>query len=76
MSIQKSINTLTINDCVEKMRSAGIPISAEILSQGIEQGVFPFAVCVKSINRRFFIFEKLLDDWLEQRSEVFTHESV
>ena len=64
-----SIKTLTVNECCGVMREHGLKISSPILELGIEQGVFPFAVCIKSFERKFFIFEKQLLEWLKERAE-------
>lgn len=62
------VKTLTINETLQTLREHGIAIGPEILSDGIEQGVFPFGVCIKKDRRNFFIFEKLLDEWIAERA--------
>ena len=52
------------------MRMAGIRISPETLRDGLEQGVYPFGVYIKSRHggNVYQIFATLLDDWINERS--------
>ena len=65
-----TIKTLNVNEAVARLRENGIAIGPEVLSLGIEQGVFPFGVCVRNVKRNFFIFEKLLNEWIAERAIV------
>ena len=62
------IRTLNINETIARLRAHGLSIGQSVLSDGIEQGVFPFGVCIKKDKRNFFIFEKLLDEWIAERA--------
>ena len=55
----------------QRFREAGIHTSAEVLGAGIEQKLYPFAICIKTDagNRRFEIYEKLLNEYLKERAE-------
>ena len=63
-----TVKTLTINETLERLRAHGVAMGPEILSMGIEQGAFPFGVCVHKDRRNFFIFERLLDEWIAARA--------
>ena len=64
------IETLTVAETTERMRTAGIRISPETLRDGLEQGVYPFGVHIKSRHggNVYQVFAKLLDDWIDERS--------
>ena len=64
------IETLTVAETTERMRTAGIRISPETLRDGLEQGVYPFGVYIKSRHggNVYQVFAKLLDDWIDERS--------
>ena len=57
-----------IRDATIKFRESGIPTSETKLGAGIEQGLYPFAICIKTEKgRRFEIYTKLLDKYLKER---------
>ena len=62
------IRTMNLNEAVERLREHGVSIGAMVLADGIEQGVFPFGICVKKQKRNFMIFEKLLNEWIAERA--------
>lgn len=64
----KTIATMDLNECAAYLRDHGLRISHETLADGIEQGVYPFGVCVGGKRRVFQIFTALLDQWIEERS--------
>lgn len=58
-----------IHEAVIKFREAGIPTSETKLGAGIEQGFYPFAICIKTEKgRRFEIYVKMLDKYLSERT--------
>lgn len=63
-----TLKTLGINETLDRLREHGMSIGQDVLSDGIEQGVFPFGICVREKKRNFFIFEKLLDEWIAERA--------
>ena len=64
------INTMTMQECMDHLRAHGLSISQDTLSNGLEQGVYPFGVCINGGKRRVFqIFARLLDKWIEEREE-------
>lgn len=64
------IKTMTLQECMEHLRAHGLSISQDTLSNGIEQGVYPFGLCVIGWQRRVFqIFTNLLDKWIAEREE-------
>ena len=63
----KTIVTMDLNECAAYLREHGLRISHETLADGIEQGVYPFGVCVGGKRRVFQIFKRLLDEWIVER---------
>lgn len=64
----KTIITMDTNECAAYLRAHGMKISKETLAFGLEQGVYPFGVCVSGGRERVFqIFKALLDKWIEER---------
>lgn len=74
--ITRTIRTLTLQECCERMREYGLKIGAEVLREGLEQGVFPFGTVVvpktptgADRRPRVFIFAGLLEKWLMERCD-------
>lgn len=43
-------------------------ISPDTLRRGIEQGVYPFGLCIKTDGSAVYqIFKRLLDEWIAER---------
>ena len=64
----KTIVTMDLNECAAYLRDRGLRISNETLADGLEQGVYPFGVCLGGGKRRVFqIFKRLLDEWIAER---------
>jgi len=65
----KQIETISVQQLCLLLRSLGMKVSEVTLSSGIQQGVYPFAHCIVTDkgNRRFEVFKKLLDQWIEER---------
>ena len=64
------IKTMTMQECMEHLRSRGRSSAQDTLANGIEQGVYPFGLCVIGGKRRVFqIFSNLLDKWIAEREE-------
>ena len=62
------IETMTLNQAATYLRAAGLSISNGVLADGIEAGVYPFAVCIDTGESRVFqIFKRLLDEWIDAR---------
>ena len=63
-------STLTPEQAAGLFRYAGIKTSAETIRDGIEQGVFPFAVFI-GLNKRTFIISRVkCVSWLEEFTGV------
>ena len=61
--------TLNINELCSLFRDYGIPCSSELLSTGIEEGKFPFAISVRRGgygHRWNLIFRKGAIEWLQK----------
>ena len=63
------IETMNVRDLSVKLRALGMKVSESTLSQGIEQGVYPFGHCIKTTTdgRRFEVFTRLVDEWIAER---------
>ena len=62
------IKTMTLAECMDHLRAHGLSISQDTLANGLEQGVYPFGVCVRGAKQRVFqIFSRLLDEWIAER---------
>ena len=62
--IMKTKATITTEQAASLMRAAGIQIETVTLRDGIEQGVFPFAVCIERSRKVFIVFKKKFAEWL------------
>ena len=61
------IETLTVQEACEELRALGMSISLDKLRDGIEQGVFPFGICIQMKERKFDIFRVPFDKWISER---------
>lgn len=63
------IATLTPTDATEILREHGMKMSPDTLRHGIEQGVYPFGVCIQCDRQPVYqIFAKLFYEWIAERS--------
>lgn len=72
----KRIETLTIQEVLERMRQRGMGMSYQKLTAWADAGLLPFAISAPDMNgqqQRTF-FKKLLIKWLDERSEEITTE--
>lgn len=66
----KTIATMDLNTCARYLREHGLSISNTTLADGIQQGVFPFGICIYEPDdeiRTFKIFSRLVDEWIAER---------
>lgn len=66
----KILTTMTLNECAAYLRKHGLGISNVTLANGIEQGAFPFGVCIREPDgetRTFKVFRRLVDEWIAER---------
>ena len=64
------IETMTLNQASKYLRDKGLILCSDTLADGLEQGVYPFGLCVIGGQRRVFhIFPNLLDKWIAEREE-------
>ena len=63
------IKALTAQEATERLRVAGLRISAETVRDGIQQGVFPFGDCVMSGDKLkwCYIYANQLENWIQER---------
>lgn len=63
----KTIATMDLNECAAYLRDHGLRISNESLADGIQQGAYPFGVCIEGKRRIFQIFTRLVNEWISER---------
>ena len=62
------VKTMTLDGTAAYLRERGVSIGNKTVADGIEQGVLPFGVCIRSEKSRvFLIFRRQVDEWLERR---------
>ena len=65
------IKTMTLNECTAYLRAHGLSISNESLASALEQGAYPFGVCIGGGRQRVFqIFTRLVDAWIAEREDI------
>ena len=64
------IETLTVAETTQLLRSLGMKISPGTIYLGIEQGTFPWGDCIRSKegNPTYFVYRVLLEDWIAERT--------
>lgn len=61
------IKTFTLNEASKYLRDRGLKMWPGTLADGLEQGVYPFGVCIRTGRSRVFqIFKRKLDLWIEE----------
>lgn len=64
------IETMTLHQASKYLRDKGLSLCSDTLADGLEQGVYPFGVCIRTDRSRVFqIFKKKLDAWIAAREE-------
>lgn len=64
------VETLTLEEATLVMRGEGIKMSKDTLKKGIQQGFFPFGVCIERDDGKApwcYIFTVQLEDWMNER---------
>lgn len=63
------IGTMSTHEAVDFLRSCGMSISCDTLRLGIEQGVYPWGICITGNTSPVYqIFTRQLVDWARERS--------
>lgn len=62
------IETMTPEETAAAMRDLGLRSSAQKIRDGIEQGKYPFGVCINMERREFEIYKALFDNWVSERA--------
>lgn len=68
----KKIPTMTLNELADRLRGLGVKKAPDTLGQEIEDGVYPFAQCVRlagSKHRTYTIYTVMFERWVEERCE-------
>jgi hypothetical protein len=65
--MEPKIDMLTLAELTELLRAHGMKVGQATLADGIEQGVYPFAVCIKRKTRVFEIYTALVYKWIAER---------
>ena len=61
---------MTCEECCQRFRELGVSMHLDTLRSGIEQGVFPFGLCINMNNRKFLISRKKFEEWIEEFYKV------
>ncbi len=68
---EKTIETLTPAEATEILRSYGMRLSPDTLRYGLEQGLYPFGVCIHCDRQPVYqIFSKLFFQWIDERATL------
>ena len=62
------VETMTLRELTNLFRSLGIATSDAKLADGIEQGAYPFAVCIRQKDRQFEIYKRKVYEWISERA--------
>ena len=65
------IETMTLCELAVRMRQLGVPTSNERLAAGIEAGLYPFAICIRTSDEKpatSEIYTKLFYQWVAERA--------
>lgn len=65
--IELKIETLTLKEAVERLRSLGMSITPERLAAGIHQGVFPFGSAIQLSKMTVEIYKVPFEKWIQER---------
>lgn len=64
----EQVGYMTPDEVAIKFREAGMKTSTQRIRAGIEQGIYPFGVCIyMGKNREFEIYPALVDKYIEER---------
>ncbi len=62
------IETMDLQQLCDRMREFGMKTSKERISDAIEQGLYPFAICIKRDNSRIFeIYTRSFEEWAMEK---------
>ena len=67
------VETMTLNELTALFRRIGIATSETKLADGIEQGRYPFGICIrssKSGERQFEIYKRQVIEYITARSRM------
>lgn len=62
------IKVISTKRCVEILEEHGMITNQNKIGLGLQQGVYPFGVAIKSQQWVYEIYENLLMKWIEERS--------
>ena len=61
------VETMTLQELALSMRKYGIRTGKSTIVKGIEQGKYPFAICINCDKQRVFeIYAKKYHEWLHE----------
>lgn len=66
------IETMTLQELTLKMREHGIKTGKSTIAKGIEQGKYPFAICIHCDKQRVFeIYTKKFEEWIREVGQAY-----
>ena len=74
--MSRLMSEITVEKALEILHDEGSMMGRKILCAGIEQGVFPFGVCVRLEQREYIVYENVLRDWIDERRMEYQVMSV
>jgi len=68
----KKIPTMTLGELTDELRNLWVKTSTQTVSEFIEQGKYPFAICVRGPGGRrvFEIYRVPFDAWVRDRCVI------
>ena len=69
---------LTVAEAATRLRDKGMKVSADTIRLGLQQRVFPFGDCIRTgdDNTRCYVYEKLLNQWIQTRFDAETVQTL
>lgn len=64
----KPIKVISVTEAARIMTEYGYPMNPQKLRLGLQQGVYPFGVCIKMSDWCYDIFEWQLLKWLSEQA--------
>lgn len=60
--------TITVKEAAERLKNLGVKTSPTKIMVGIQQGVYPFGVCIEMDKYQYEIYERKFDEWVSERT--------
>ena len=75
--MEKTIETMTLNQVTQRMRKLGIKTSEVRIGTAIQNGQYPWAICIPGEkNFCYEIYTKLFDKWVDERATLISEDAT